>query len=199
MHKSVKLLLAGALLLAQAGMAHADTAAYHDAVRGTNGLPVHSTNGECVRTQWLSGTDACAKKVAEPVAPAPAPKKAPIALEDRTIYFGFGKASLTKEAKGRLATLAHEMKTRKVKAVHIAGYADRIGKAAANEKLSKKRAEAVRSFLVTQGITADLAETRWFGDSVAAAKCPKNLKKKDLVLCLQPDRRVEVEIEYMAD
>jgi len=71
-----------------------------------------------------------------------------------------------------------------------------MGGAVYNETLSKKRAVAVRKYLVCKGIVnAQVVETRWFGDSVPATSCPKDMPRKDLIVCLQKDRRVEVEID----
>jgi len=200
MTKSVKLLLAGALVVASFGVAHAETGkSYvpntHAVVRDARGNPVMTKDGECVRTMWDAGEDACAPKM-----PAPAPVMEPIAREDRTVYFAFNKATLTPEAKSRLDSLVGAINARgPVKAVHVAGYADRIGNAAYNEKLSKKRADAVREYLMAKGIVAaDVVETRWFGDSIAAANCPKKLKRAEKIACMQPDRRVEVEIDFAA-
>lgn len=196
MTQSIKLLLAGCILMAATGVANAETGKSYippqnrDVVRDSNGSPVHSTNGECVRTYWESGCDPCGKKV-EYVKPA-------LTQEERTVYFDFNKSTLTNEGKVKLNSLATELKSRgKIKSVRIAGFADRIGSAAANEKLSKKRADSVRKYLVSQGIVnAQVVETRWFGDSVSATNCPKSLSREKLISCLRKDRRVEVEVDY---
>jgi outer membrane protein OmpA-like peptidoglycan-associated protein len=202
MKQSLKLVLAGVALLAVSGVAHAETgkmyippkaepgAEYKDVVRDSRGNPVHATNGTCVRTNWSAMCDACA-----PEAPAP---QVVIPLEDRTVYFGFNKSSLTVEAKKKLSTLVDAMrKMGPVKSVRIAGYADRLGTPVYNEKLSKKRADTVRKYLAAEGVAnAQIVETRWFGETVPATQCPKGMKHKDLVSCLQKDRRVEVEVEF---
>jgi OOP family OmpA-OmpF porin len=195
MKHSLKVLLAGALLVASFGLAHAEGASAdtHAVLLDGRGNPVLTKDGVCVRTSGDAGIDACAPK--EPPAP---PLPAPVVREDRTIYFGFNKASLTPEGKKVLDSLFTTIKLRgPVKAVHVAGYADRMGNAAYNEKLSKKRADAVRTYLVTKGVLqAKVVETRWFGDSIAAANCPKTMKHKEKIACMQPDRRVEVEVEF---
>ena len=202
MKHSFKLVLAGVALLAMGGVAQAETGKqyvppkpvagmpYQDAVRDTNGNPVHSTNGNCVRTHWSANCDVCAP-------PAPV-VKAEIPLEERTFYFDFNKSTLTPEAKVKLAALVKKMEMHgPIKSVKIAGYADRLGNAVYNEKLSKKRADTVRKYLEAQGVAnAMVVETRWFGDTVPATSCPKGMKRKELIKCLQPDRRVEVEVEF---
>ncbi|MDD5585977.1 MAG: OmpA family protein [Alphaproteobacteria bacterium] len=203
MKHSLKLVLAGIALLAVSGVAHAETgkmyippkaaanAAYKDVVRDSNGNPVHATNGTCVRTNWSAKCDACAAQ------PEPAPQVM-IPLEDRTVYFDLNKSTLTPVAKKKLTDLVDTMrKMGPVKTVRIAGYADRLGTPVYNEKLSKKRADAVRKYLAAEGVTnAQIVETRWFGETVPATKCPKDMKRKELIVCLQKDRRVEVEVEF---
>jgi len=196
MTNTIKLLLAGVILVAATGTASAETGKmympprpmnFHDVVRDTNGTPVRTSTGDCVRTQWMNSHDACA--------PTP-PARPPIAREARTVYFPFNKSTLTAESKQKLDTLAGVLHARAIKSVRVAGYADRIGGAVYNEKLSKKRADAVRKYLVGKGIVnAQVVETRWFGDSVPATSCPKDMPRKDLIVCLQKDRRVEVEID----
>ena len=189
MNNSMKLLLAGAVLVLGMGSTAAQANTL-DVVRDSNGTPVKTTNGECLRSQWNSDTDACGV--------APAPVAPQITTETKSVFFAFGKSTLTADGKKALDTLAADIiaKGKAVSNVRVAGYADRIGSATANEKLSKKRADAVRKYLVSKGvINAQVVETRWFGDSVTATNCPKKLSKAKLIKCLQPDRRVDVEID----
>lgn len=191
MNSSMKLLLAGAVLVLGLS-ASASQATTLDVVRDSNGTPVRTKDNECVRSNWLSDTESC--KGAE----APAPK---IMTETKPVYFAFGSSKLTKDGKKALDAVAADIKAKgaSVSSIRIAGYADRIGSAAANEKLSKKRADAVRKYLVTKGIVnAQVVETRWFGESAPATECPKKLSKAKLIKCLQPDRRVEVEVDTIA-
>jgi len=77
------------------------------------------------------------------------------------------------------------------------GHADRIGKDAYNQKLSERRAAAVKEYLVSKGIEANRVYTEGKGEKqpVTAGKCGKSEKKtKALIECLQPDRRVEIEV-----
>lgn len=182
MKNSLKLMLAGAALVVSMGVsvAHAKTL---DVVRDSNGTPVHAESGDCLRTKWEAPCDNCnIKKTIR---------------ETRSVYFGFGKSALTTEGKKTLDVLVASLKDKgAVVSVRVAGFADRVGNHAANEKLSKKRADKVRQYLVSKGlVNAQVVETRWFGDSVPATQCPKKLSKAKLIKCLQPDRRVDVEID----
>ncbi|HAX90952.1 MAG TPA: hypothetical protein DCY07_01925 [Rhodospirillaceae bacterium] len=185
MKNSVKLLLAGAVLALGMGAATAQ-ASNLDVVRDSNGTPVKTTSGDCLRSQWMNSSDVCPG--ATPV----------ISTETKSVFFVFDKATLTKDGKKALDALAADIKAKgnSVTAVRVAGYADRIGNATYNEKLSKKRADTVRKYLVSKGVVnAQVVETRWFGDSAPATDCPKKLSRAKLIKCLQPDRRVDVEVD----
>lgn len=199
MKNTCKLLLAGAVLLAVTGPTHAETGKMyippvkmqhaidnHAVVHDSNGNPVRTFSGGCVRTQWVAGCDECGEKQIR------------IPLEERTVYFDLNKSTLTPEAKVKLNSLAKTiLASGPVKSVRVAGFADRLGSAVHNEKLSKRRADTVRKYLVSKGIVnAQVVETRWFGDTVPATNCPKGMKRAALVACLQKDRRVEVEVEF---
>jgi outer membrane protein OmpA-like peptidoglycan-associated protein len=176
------LALIGLVLAASIGMANAGTMyndVVHDALTGT---VVHNTWGNCVVTKWMVGRNNCGVTISE---------------EARTVYFAFNSAALTREAHMKLDTLARALRAGGIQQVQVAGYADRMGNPVYNEKLSKKRAEAVRHYLVAHGIAqADVIKTRWLGESEPTTNCPADLKRKDLIACLQPDRRVEVELVY---
>lgn len=207
-------MMAGALLLVSAGVACAAPAlspvapqntapitlvsdsqdVVHDETTGTI---LHSTWGPCVRTKWMKPSDPCAPAVAE-TPPPPAPPPLQISREERTVYFAFNQAVISPEMQQRLDTLAQKLRSeRSVRGARIVGYADRIGNAGYNEKLSKKRAEAVKEFLVSKGIiNTSVADTRWEGSKDSVTDCPDKLKRTKLITCLQGDRRVEVEIDY---
>ena len=181
-------LLAGVLMLAFAGAAQAGD--IRDVVHDeTSGTVVRSTSGECVRSNWSNSYDECSGAVM---------RTAEISREERTVYFGFNQASISPQMKQRLDLLATRLKSEQsVRGARIVGYADRIGNPDYNERLSKKRAEAVKNYLVARGlINTQVAETRWVGASEPSTECPADLKRPALIDCLQKDRRVEVEIDY---
>ncbi|MBV8938604.1 MAG: OmpA family protein [Alphaproteobacteria bacterium] len=172
-----------------------------DVVHDSGGHIVVNSFGNCVRTKWMSDADACGAAPPPKAVAAPAPMHATIAKEDRTVYFPFNKSALTPESRTKLNSLANTLKSDKqVKEARIFGYADRIGSVSYNDKLSKKRAETVRNYLESRGfVNSRVTETRWFGKSEPKTDCPNNLSRKDLIACLQPDRRVEVEIDYLPE
>lgn len=171
-----------------------------DVVRDTAGDIVHSTDGNCVRTEWETDGDACAPKVVKEEPPRqPVVRRArQLAEEERTVYFDFNKANIRPEEAAKLNNLADILKSdNEVKSVHIVGYADRMGSASYNETLSKHRAKDVENYLHQRDyLNTSLAKVRWLGKSESITQCSSKLKRNALIACLARDRRVVVEIDY---
>ena len=135
-----------------------------------------------------------APKPAAPAAPKPAAKKVTLAAD---ALFDFDKAVLRTEGKAKLDKLVADMKSIKLEVIIAVGHADRLGKDAYNQKLSERRAAAVKDYLVGKGVEANrvYAEGKGEKQPVTAGKCGKSEKRtKQLIDCLQPDRRVEIEV-----
>lgn len=156
-------------------------------VRDARGNAVHSTNGNCVITRWAGNDGVCEGVRRE------------IALADRTVYFEFNDSSLTEAARAKLDSLLPILKSDKeIQSVSIVGYADRVGSKKYNEALSKKRALSVKDYLASNGyLNASVTKTRWVGKSKPTAQCSSKLAHNELVACLSPDRKVEVEVNYI--
>jgi len=76
--------------------------------------------------------------------------------------------------------------------VLVTGHTDRIGSDAYNQKLSERRADAVRDYLVSKGVPRDKIEAIGVGKKQPVVQCDqKNFK--ELIACLQPNRRVEIQ------
>ncbi len=75
------------------------------------------------------------------------------------------------------------------------GHADRIGSDDYNKKLSAERAEAVKQYLAQKGVepTKVRSEGRGEEQPVTAGQC-KGMTGQKLISCLQPDRRVDIEV-----
>ena len=74
----------------------------------------------------------------------------------------------------------------------ISGYADRLGSSKYNLKLSERRANAVRDYLIGKGVAANRLSAQGKGESNPVVTC-NNKKRSDLIKCLEPNRRVEIE------
>jgi len=72
------------------------------------------------------------------------------------------------------------------------GHADRLGSAKYNQRLSERRANAVRDYLIAKGIAPQRLKAYGKGATQPVVTC-HNRKRADLIKCLEPNRRVEVE------
>ena len=126
-------------------------------------------------------------------AAAPAPKPAPPAVVAQKVtfaadaFFDFNKAVLKPEAKAKLDDLTGKLKGITLEVIIAVGHTDAIGGDPYNQKLSVKRAEAVKAYLVTKGIEPNRIYTEGKGKKqpVADNKTAEGRAK---------NRRVEIEV-----
>ena len=145
--------------------------------------------------------DLLPKEVCEPPAPAapvaampkPAAEKITVAAD---ALFDFNKATLRPAGKAKLDELVSKAAAIKLEVILVVGHTDRIGSDSYNQKLSEKRAAAVKEYLVAKGIEANRVYTEGKGEKqpVTGDKCKGDKKTKALIDCLQPDRRVDIEV-----
>jgi OmpA-OmpF porin, OOP family len=132
-----------------------------------------------------------------PPPPPPAPGLQKITLATKAL-FDFDKYVLKPEGKTAIDTevLAKLKDVNKLELVLVTGHTDPIGTQAYNQKLSERRADAVRDYLVSKGVPKDKIETLGMGKTqpVPGLVC-KQKERKALIACLAPDRRVEVEVK----
>ena len=187
-------------------------------VVSSDGRPVLNGFGSCLRTgAWSLGTAAepCDQiaQVSVPVPvvayeqrPAPPPPVAVVQPEpprmviqkvslSADVLFDFNKAELKDAGKQKLDELANQVKGAKVDEIVVVGHADRIGSENFNEKLSEARAQSVKDYLAGRGAMTNVITAQGKGESqpVTGDQC-KKLAGKKLIECLQPDRRVEIEV-----
>lgn len=101
-------------------------------------------------------------------APAPAPeptltKEHPLVLKG--VNFDFDSAKLRKTAYPILDNAASDLKSANYPHVQIDGYTDSVGKDAYNMKLSERRSESVKKYLVGKGVPADSLSTKGYGET----------------------------------
>ncbi|WP_395028091.1 outer membrane protein OmpA [Comamonas odontotermitis] len=140
----------------------------------------------------VKAAEAPATPATTPAAPAPAPTPAPVATTQKVTYaadafFDFDKSVLKPEGKAKLDDLAGKVKNINLEVIIAVGHTDSIGTDAYNQKLSVRRAEAVKAYLVSKGIdksrvyTEGKGEKQPVADNKTAAGRAKN-------------RRVEIEV-----
>jgi OOP family OmpA-OmpF porin len=127
-------------------------------------------------------------------APTPAPVIEKVTLQS-DVLFEFDKAQLRPAGQEELDKLAERIKDAQVESILAVGHADRIGPEQYNEKLSAERAEAVKQYLAQKGIEQQRVQAQGVGESqpVTGDQC-KGVRGSKLISCLQPDRRVEIEV-----
>lgn len=123
----------------------------------------------------------------------PASQKVTLAADT---LFDFDKATLRPEGKAKLDELVAKIKDIKLEVIIAVGHADRFGTDKYNQKLSEKRAEAVKAYLVGKGVEPNRVYTEGKGKKQPVTKAGdcKGAKSKKVIACLQPDRRVEIEV-----
>lgn len=141
----------------------------------TDGDGIVDSKDKCP-TVYAKTADGCPapEPVAEP-APAPAPALAPAAapapkkLVLEGVNFDHDKATLREDAHPILDQAAEGLKEWGDVKVEVAGYTDSKGKDKYNLKLSQRRAEAVRAYLISKGIAADRLTAKGFGETKPVA------------------------------
>src|SRR5262249_15142948 len=129
--------------------------------------------------------------------PPPAPKKPAIVNLASTGLFEFNKATLTPAARDLLdrEVVAKLKDLGEIRYINVNGHADRLGTPTYNQRLSERRAEAVKACLVSKGADAAKVEVFGFGKTLPVQSCPDNKKRAEVIECLAPNRRVVVEIQ----
>ena len=134
----------------------------------------------------------------EPAAPqksaAAAANPVSVSFETEPL-FGFDKANIRSDQASKLDEFISSIGGTQYDSISVVGHADRIGPEAYNQKLSERRAEAVKAYLVRKGVPADRiqAEGRGESDPMTGDTCART-RGKALISCLQPDRRVDVSV-----
>ncbi len=130
-----------------------------------------------------------------PPVPVPPPRRVSFSAD---ALFSFDRSEIRPQGKVALDQFAHEIAGTHFDAITVAGHTDRLGSQAYNQKLSVRRAEAVKGYLASAGgIDAGRISAVGMSESRPVTKredCSGTRPSPKLIACLQPDRRVDVEV-----
>ena len=182
--------------------------------QGVGGPVWKNGSGQCWKqTSWTPAMaiEECDPDLVHKAAPPPPPlaprpaarpaKPAPKAVVlHSTVHFPLGGTKLDRTAMARLDAdiIAKLPSAGPVAFANVNGYTDRLGSARFNQKLSERRAAAVKAYLVSKGMDGSKIDVTGYGktgmgSSQPFASCTQK-NRKQLIACLAPNRRVEVEV-----
>lgn len=140
----------------------------------------------------------------EPVVVAQVPPPRPTIVPLRRVQyaaeslFQFDASTVRPEGKLALDNFTMELAGTQYDSIVVEGYTDRLGSTAYNENLSRQRAEAVKEYLVqVRGLDSSKVSAVGRGEEkpvTNAEDCKGTAQTTKLIACLQPDRRVEIEV-----
>ena len=129
--------------------------------------------------------------------PPPPPERRRVKLEADSL-FEFDRADVQPAGRGGLDRLLQELDGTRLDSITVEGHTDRLGSQTYNQRLSAQRADAVKAYLVGAGkLDANKISAIGKGESTPVTRpgdCKGVQPSAKLIACLQPDRRVEVEV-----
>ena len=186
MKKTLALGAAMAALLATSGMASAaDVFPY---VKNNYGITVMNSYDLCWRTGFWTPALAEGIECDGDIA-----NSGKIVLAADTL-FDLNSAKVKPEGVKMLNELVARMSGLNVDVVMATGYTDITGPASFNQTLSERRAEAVKSYMVAQGVPADKIQTEGKASLDPVVTCEQTGTKAEYIACLAPNRRAVVEV-----
>ena len=160
-------------------------------VRDSDGTIVRNTFNNCVLSTFTSSNDECNNKA----------DLRNLSKEWRTVYFDFNKSTLNAKEKVKLDQLSKLIKdSKEVENVDLVGYADVVGNAVYNKRLSMKRAQTVKSYLAVKGLKTRKVKIEGIGEAKPSTDCgyaDGAKATKDQIACLAEDRRVEIMLNFV--
>lgn len=212
----------GMAFLTWAGIVAADEVTKEGYAIDSNRNLIKNSYNECLKAgHWTPAMaifecDPGLVKKEEPpkaeIAPSPVePSPSPVAVPEEPVFvpitlqaeklFDFNQSVIRPDGQKVLAEeVVSKLRAIPESEVIVTGHADRIGSEAYNMGLSQRRADAVKAYLVEQGIESHRIQTVAKGETEPVVSC-KNVKGESssrnrvLVECLRPNRRVVVEVK----
>src|SRR4051812_45361908 len=114
-----------------------------------------------------------------------------------TEAFEFNRAALNPEVRAKIdGDVLPKLKDfAEIKYINVNGHSDLLGSPGYNQRLSEKRAAAVRDYLVAQGASAEKIEVYGFGKTLPVKSCREEKGRRAMIECLSPNRRVQIEVQ----
>lgn len=146
-----------------------------------------------------AGYVAAKAEVAAPVpaaAVAAAPQRFKLAADALFAFDKSGMADMSADGRAQLEQLAAQLKGqyKRFDTITVIGHTDRLGSDAYNQALSAARAATVRDYLITQGLPRSALRAFGVGKTQPLVSCTDGGPRSQLIACLQPNRRVELEV-----
>jgi len=128
------------------------------------------------------------------VVPAVLPAPIQAAPQTGTVFFAFDRSdrNAIEPSSTNLATMVGAIQQSQ-NPVLVSGYADRLGKFAYNQDLSSRRANTVAQLLVQQGVDPKRIQLQVSGGTSLYQECSGQARNTQLVQCLAPNRRVNIQ------
>lgn len=126
---------------------------------------------------------------------SPKPTVSRVTLDADTL-FDFNKADLRPAGKLALDDFLEQMKGIEPEVIVAVGHADRFGSERYNQILSEKRAASVKTYLLSKGVGTNRVHAEGKGEMqpVTNAGDCNGARSEKVIACLQPDRRVDIEV-----
>lgn len=199
-------------MLGMGGAVAGGTTGNHAYVVDSSGTLVRDGSKKCIRTGSWSAEHAlfeCGDAEEAPMAEM-TPEAAPVAAGPKPpairatlqtdAFFDFDKAILKPEGKAKLDDFVAQMnRHQEVDVLLVTGHTDRIGSNSYNMKLSQRRADAVKNYLVDKGVSGNRIETAARGEDEPVVSCDGVKGRTALINCLAPNRRVNVETKVQRE
>lgn len=154
--------------------------------RNANWTPATAAEG-CDGALVKTAEAAPAPAAPAPAAPAPAPAVASKVTFAADAFFDFDKSVLKPEGKAKLDELSSKVGDINLEVIVAVGHTDSVGSDAYNQKLSERRAEAVKAYLVSKGIDKSRVYTEGKGEKQPVADNKTREGRAQ-------NRRVEIEV-----
>jgi OOP family OmpA-OmpF porin len=175
-HKTMLGIAASSVLMSGMAMAHEGGTANAAYVGDSSKHYITDSSGRCVRTSsWTpeTATKECDPELFPEVAEAPpAPPPPPMPVYEKhtvsaTALFDFDKAVLKPAGKEAIHGIDEEIKASKTKVIdiNVVGYTDSIGTEEYNQQLSVRRANAVKDYMVSEGVDPGIIDVKGMGEA----------------------------------